>query len=719
MPPGGPGWRMRCLIGSLLLSLYLGSGLLVQVAAAATTRPPKHDDDDVSKTLLTPDYWPRFGGDRQVVLLDGLWKTAREEPSVNNVDAMDPHFHPSQIDTGDYTSIPSTVDQSPPGTLGYRGVSYFRRTVVTIPGHQPGARLQFQSCGFYCRVWINGHEIGEHRSGWTAFFLDIPPEILHTNGTQEVFVLADNRFNQTTAPVHTGGDFWHYGGLFRSVEWHGQSSKQYNDWPWRLYVLPQSLSTVHLELHLMNLTTQGLVNNITITFDNATQDEALHLSGTAVNGVIDLGIHKVPHPRIWSTHDPQLHVVHVELHGAILSERFGLRLWTVDPVTTRIQLNGHILKLVGYNHHLQWPETGATATRDQLQLDLQLLQQAGSNFVRGAHYPQDPRWLDLLDEHGIVAWSETLGPGVHLEDLRRPLFRKYQEIQMKEMLDYSLNHASIAFWGFFNEGPSDTEEACLTYYDNYNLIKARDKTRFVSYAGNKKVDVCYGAADVISRNCYPTWLSSYTNPDAMWNDFAHQVKTGVFANTTGKPFLISETGASGLYEWDHNETAVRWSLEYQARVIAEDVHVALNNSFISGISLWHFFDFKTEDKFEHDTSCDYLPDVYPPTCGYIDVNISTPHLRPGGLNVKGIVDYYRRKKQPIFDVVALLFNATRNSPNQYELSFWNNINHTTASHRHKKNEQHYNASYLVQQYYWKQKQQRQQVPKLRHGRIRD
>ena len=38
--------------------------------------------------------------------------------------------------------------------------------------------------------------------------------------------------------------------------------------------------------------------------------------------------------------------------------------------------------------------------------DMKQLKELGHvNFVRGAHYPQDPRWLDRLDENGIVVWS--------------------------------------------------------------------------------------------------------------------------------------------------------------------------------------------------------------------------------------------------------------------------------------------------------------------------
>ena len=40
--------------------------------------------------------------------------------------------------------------------------------------------------------------------------------------------------------------------------------------------------------------------------------------------------------------------------------------------------------------------------------DLQLLRDRGCNFVRGAHYQQDPRFLDRCDEQGILVFAESL-----------------------------------------------------------------------------------------------------------------------------------------------------------------------------------------------------------------------------------------------------------------------------------------------------------------------
>ncbi|KAL3903986.1 MAG: hypothetical protein SGILL_010241, partial [Bacillariaceae sp.] len=506
---------------------------------------------------------------------------------------------------------------------------------------------------------------GEHRAGgYVAWWLDVPSRVLargksvhndtddSTSSTtsHELFVLADNRWNSTTAPMHTGGDFWHYGGIMRSVEWHAfpSTSSDYSLQqpeqqllPWRLYIFPEKdLQSVRLSMQLVQTHHVGAVNNIRISFDEeiGNDDDVLLLSGHARaedNGLVDLGVVQVPKPRPWSTHDPQLHTLSLKLNDAVVTERFGLR----------------------YFDSAEWPGTGASPTEAQLDADMLLLKGQGHvNFVRGAHYPQDPRWLDRLDESGIVMWCETLGPGIWVRHMKDPYFLKYQHQQVNEMLDNAMNHASIAFWAFFNEGPSSKEEACPGYQASSDAIKARDSTRFVTYASNQypAPDKCHNVTTVIAYNGYPSWYHDGAPAD-WWN------RTATAVAATKKPFIISETGAAGIYEWTHNDTAVKWTLEYQTRIITQDVEFAIADPRISGISLWHFFDFKVDDKWENNTHCDYLPGVNPPTCGHIQVGKGASG-RPGGANHKGVVDFYRRPK-PVFPIIAAKYNkATKVEP---------------------------------------------------------
>jgi len=139
-----------------------------------------------------------------------------------------------------------------------------------------------------------------------AFTLDVPASAVAADGANELFVLADNRFNHTTAPMHTGGDFWHYGGLMRSVELHSLPAAG-QAWPWRAYVLPASISTVNISIILTDANFSGEVD-MALSFDDGTVSK---IKTTASAGRITLARIPVPNPRVWTTTDPQLHTAQV------------------------------------------------------------------------------------------------------------------------------------------------------------------------------------------------------------------------------------------------------------------------------------------------------------------------------------------------------------------------------------------------------------------------
>jgi beta-glucuronidase len=192
-----------------------------------------------------------------------------------------------------------------------------------------------------------------------------------------------------------------------------------------------------------------------------------------------------------------------------------------------------------------------------------------------------------------VLRTETLGPRVSVANLQDDYFLKAQNQQVNEMLTKDFNHASIAFWGFFNEGPSNHEEACEGYRASSDAILARDTSRFVTYASDQPPprEKCFEAATVLSFNGYPGWYGSYGKggPEEYWSGIATELRSGKYPSALGKPLLISETGAGGIYEWKHNRTKVFWTLGYQSDIISQDVATAINNANFSGIALWHFF----------------------------------------------------------------------------------------------------------------------------------
>lgn len=314
-----------------------------------------------------PRYWPKFGGSRNVQLLDGQWDYDFVDGWNSGFDSMSPTFTPADATLTKKTAVPSCSDVvagGAPGYLGPRGVAMYKTSFGTSTAQSGGAlpvRLQFQSCSFYCRVFVNDKEIqpplpegaagpGHRAGGYVAFWVDVPAELLKSGGANELFVLADNRFNHTTAPMHTGGDFWHYGGLTRSVELHTLAEK--DAVLWRAYVLPTGADPVDgtttapdsIDMTLVLSSPVDGPIDFTVAFDDGT---ATAMKGVASKGEVSLKKIAVPSPKLWSPEEPNLHTVTVSYNGGSVTERFGLRSFGVDKDSARITINGKVTKLVG------------------------------------------------------------------------------------------------------------------------------------------------------------------------------------------------------------------------------------------------------------------------------------------------------------------------------------------------------------------------------------
>jgi len=271
-----------------------------------------------------------------------------------------------------------------------------------------------------------------------------------------------------------------------------------------------------------------------------------------------------------------------------------------------------------------------------------------ANYVRGAHYPQDQPFLDMCDEEGILIWEEALGPGVTTKDIESAYFMKYQLQAIEEMVTTSINHPSVVFHAFFNEGPSNNPKACVGYKACADKIRSLVGTdppsRMVTWANDHLMsDVCLDNADVISFNSYPAWYSSPGDLGAIVPFWTKQVEE-VTAKYPKKPFTISEAGAGGVWEWT-NSTDVFWSQKYEANVVEITAKFAMSNVHVTGLTIWQFADIKANDQSTRQCGqCIYFP--HPPSlsvpwnCRYISVKCG----RPGGENHKGQADFWRREK---------------------------------------------------------------------------
>jgi beta-glucuronidase len=254
-----------------------------------------------------------------------------------------------------------------------------------------------------------------------------------------------------------------------------------------------------------------------------------------------------------------------------------------------------------------------------------------ANYVRGSHYIQDERFLELCDENGILVWEEQLAWGNGPQDMLNKDFLDNEVSSLNSMISLAFNHPSVVLWGFFNEGCSEDPLCSPAYATMAKTIRDRDPSRLVTWASNRReLDINLHLADVVSFNNYPGWYEGNASSivpswqsDAAW----------VLQKWPTKPFLISEAGAGGIVGW-LNGTDVRWSEQYEQLVDTLTATVAVNDTAIAGLTIWQFCDIKVDQP----------------------VNSTS---RPGGLNNKGVVSQFLVPKLAAPAVAAVYASRPR------------------------------------------------------------
>jgi beta-glucuronidase len=523
---------------------------------------------------------------RLVSSLNGLW-----DYTFLGAIELD-SFSPAGLTRMEKMPVPSAFDALP-AHAGKRGAAAYR-THLHVPAGRP-ARLEFGAVSMWSRIFVDGVRCHEQACGYAPFVVEVPAA---ARADRELVVLVDNRFDFERVPMHEEYfDFYQYGGILREVTLHLlPAGAPFID---HVQVRPTDdyrSGGVEVVIELGG----GVPEKITLTtqFDAAASVSHQHVS--VHNARITLSLN-VPAPRLWAPDSPHLHTLRVTMGGpdsaAALDDatvRFGLR--RIEARAGALWLNGQKLQLRGYNRHEWHPNYGPCTPRLQLYADLQLMRDLGCNFVRGSHYPQDQRFLDLCDELGFLVWEENLGWGQREKTFASEKFERDHEASLRAMVRASANHPSVIIWGFLNEAGTDSDYVRPLFARTAGLLRELDPTRLVSYASMFALsDRHFDLADLIALNIYPGWYGceGVEKPIGLIAPFLE--KCLAHLDATGfreKPVIISEIGAEGLYGWrdTHHDF---FTEEFQAGYLREACRAALSHSRCSGIALWHFSDVRT------------------------------------------------------------------------------------------------------------------------------
>ena len=548
--------------------------------------------------------------------LGGFWDFRFEEgKSLEEAAAAD-------FAATDRMAVPGCFDMMPKW-LCRRGTALYRRT-FRLEEPVENAWLVVDGMGLRGDFRIDDRPLGVHPYPYARLELETGPLAA---GEHVLFAALDNRFDwETMKLARPYYDFYCHGGFYHGV------SLAFDDR--KLFVRTRDYRTGTVEVEAIGFPERDFAT--TLTFDGKKEVAATFREGRATV--------RVPDFRLWSPDAPNLHTVEL---GDAPPARFGIR--QVEARDRRIHLNGRPVYLKGVNRHEAHPDFGAATPEALMVLDLQNLKALGCNFVRGCHYQQSQRFLDLCDEMGVLVWEESLGwgNGSHSEmakgELSDPGFIAAQLAQTRGMVRASFNHPSVIVFAFLNEFASQTPDGKALADRLIGTIRSEDSGRLVAYACcHNDDDIANADTDLVAFNTYPGWIGTDAGSPEHLRRLVREDVGRIVARFRSlypeKPILVSEMGTCGVYG-QHDAAAAQWTEEFQAEYVGDAIDAAFSNPEICGFTLWQFTDARSYHR-----------------------GGATIRTKPFAQNLAGLFDGYRRPKLAAATVRRLFADRTPAAP---------------------------------------------------------
>lgn len=500
----------------------------------------------------------------------------------------------------------------------FRGkCKYVKRFMV--PQSMMGQRVMvyFEGANQETTLWLNGKQIGRHIGGYTGFCFDLT-SVVKFGQENLMEVEVSNAYNSTIAPL--SADFTFYGGIYRDV--------------WLSYLPQVHFSTSFYGSTGMTVTTprkngkfEGvealcrIKNDTQKRQDLMLRSSLLDAAGNIVKTVtqrikLPVGkndyIYKVmipmTRPHLWSDKDPYLYslrseIVNADTHETIdeVFNAVGFRWFSFDS-NKGFFLNGKHLKLIGTSRHQDFLKKG-NALSDNIHVsDVYKLKEMGGNFLRVAHYPQDPTILETCDRLGILTSVEI--PVVNAVDGSQAFLDNCKRMEM-EMICQNRNHPSVVMWGWMNEIllriPSQYENTRSLYYPMTrkvalaldSLARQEDPERYTMMAIHNAFERYKEAGlvdipQVLTLNLYQGWYEKNINEFEQTLDKIHK-------ELPNKPLMVTEYGA-GIDPRLHSSKPERFdfSQEYGVAYHVHYLREMLKRDFVAGSSIWNLNDFYSE-----------------------------------------------------------------------------------------------------------------------------
>lgn len=258
--------------------------------------------------------------------------------------------------------------------------------------------------------------------------------------------------------------------------------------------------------------------------------------------------------------------------------------------------------------------------------DVELLKEMGGNFLRVAHYPQDPAILQTCDRLGILASVES--PIMGFTDSEAYAVNAKQ--QHLEVIRQHYNHPSVIIWSYMNEMllrvPFANDSIKQQTYLNHlaelaqeleDIARQEDSARYTLIPNHNAWDMYNKVGltripKLVGWNVYFGWYYGTFDDFGTFLDKHHR-------ELPDKPLLITEYGADADNRL-HSTNPIKFdkSVEYTMAYHQASLKAILERPFVAAGMIWNLNEFNTSVRSE-----------------------TLPNINP-----KGIMTYDRKEKDP-------------------------------------------------------------------------
>ncbi|MBC2592823.1 DUF4981 domain-containing protein [Ruficoccus amylovorans] len=325
------------------------------------------------------------------------------------------HCYPFQPDP------PRVMSEPPPHYTAYtqrNPVGSYRRWFEVpddwIEGSGERVLLHFAGVSAAMYVWVNGHLVGYSQDSRSPAEFDITEYLLTPDVGSNL--LAVEVYSYCAGSYLEDQDMWRLSGIFRDVFLY--RTPAVTVWDFHLEVAladdyEEASIALHFNLRRLGQSMAALLIRVCLHDEEGNEPWGAPVIAEKIKA--DEGVSKkvtLQNPKLWSHEIPYLYSALVELvdeeSGIVIeARRMDVGFRRIEVLGQQLAINGRPIKVKGVNRHESNPEAGYVVSAADMERDIHLIKQANFNFVRGSHYPNDPRWYGLCNRHGLLVMDEA------------------------------------------------------------------------------------------------------------------------------------------------------------------------------------------------------------------------------------------------------------------------------------------------------------------------